>query len=544
MNRQQRRAARSDTRPAPRGLQARAADLHIRAVAAYQSGQFALSVELFAAAIAANPNAAAYHSNLANPLRELGRLEEAAASLQRALILQPGFADALNNLGVVHELRLRPADAALCYQKAIAANPQLASAHSNLGNALQKLGHPEDAIACYQKALALHPDFADAHFNLGNVLAECGRLQPAIDCFDTAARLNPGNADAHFNMGNTLGRLGRLAEAAACLRRATGCRPDFSSAHNNLAMALLAQGDFAQGWREYEWRWHMPTMRDSRRDFPQPQWRGEAAPGKTLLIHAEQGFGDTLQFCRYATLAAARGLRVILEVPDPLVRLLRGLPGVADILARGHPLPPFDLHCPMVSMPLAFATTLETIPSTPKYLQADTAQTEAWARRFAASGNGLRVGLAWAGNPRPHSAELSAIDRRRSLNPALLAPLFTVPGATFFSLQKDGPAPPADFPLIDVMDEMRDFADTAALIETLDLVISVDTAIVHLAAALGKPVWVLERFDSCWRWLNGRRDSPWYPSIRLYRQKLPGDWDSVLTEVRGALRDAARESVR
>jgi len=538
MNRQQRRAARGESRQAPRPMQADADQLHLRAVAAYQAGQFELSVDLFGAAITANPNAAAYHSNLANALRDLGRLEDAAASLQRALELRPGFADALNNLGIIHELRLRPMDAALCYQQAIAANPQLVSAHTNLGNALQKLGRTKDALLCYQNALTLQPDFADAHFNLGNVLAALGEMAAAITCFETAARLNPRNADAHFNMGNALGRLGRLAESAACLRRAIACRPDFSAAHNNLAMALLAQGELAAGWQEYEWRWHVPSMRDSRRDFAQPQWRGEPAAGKTLLIHAEQGFGDTLQFCRYATLAAARGLRVILEVQEPLARLLRGLLGVEEVLAQGAPLPPFDLHCPMVSMPLALGTTLETIPSAQRYLQADPAQAEAWARRLA-SGDGMRIGLAWAGNPRAHSAELAAIDRRRSLDPALLAPLFNVKGTKFFSLQKGGPAAPAEFPLTDVMGEMTDFADTAALIETLDLVISVDTSVVHLAAALGKPVWVLERFDSCWRWLNGRRDSPWYPSVRLYRQALAGEWGPVIAEVAQDLRAAS-----
>jgi hypothetical protein len=223
---------------------------------------------------------------------------------------------------------------------------------------------------------------------------------------------------------------------------------------------------------------------------------------------------------------------VILEVPKPLARLLRGLAGVDQVLVRGEALPEFDLHCPMLSMPLALGTTVETIPAAVPYLHADTAQAAAWQARLGAMGRaGPRVGLVWAGNSRAHSPTGAALDRRRSIAPERLAPLFEQPGLHFVSLQKDGPAAPAHFPLSDVMHELADFADTAAMVANLDLVISVDTSVAHLAAALGKPVWLLDRFDPCWRWLLGRRDSPWYPTLRLYRQPLPGDWDSVLAEV-------------
>ena len=291
-------------------------------------------------------------------------------------------------------------------------------------------------------------------------------------------------------------------------------------------MARLAQGDMPAGWEEYEWRWKMTRLIKARRNFAQPQWRGEAAGGQTLLIHAEQGLGDTLQFCRYAKLAAARGLRVIMEVQQPLVRLLRGLPGVDLVMARGEELPAFDFHCPMLSMPLVVGTTITTIPSAASYLHADETEVAAWRTRLAAMANqGFRIGLVWAG------AAMAGADRRRSLAPDRLAPLCDLSGLHFFSLQKGGPAAPARFLLTDFMHEIDDFADTAALIANLDLVISVDTAVAHLAAALGKPVWVLNRFDSCWRWLVGRRDSPWYPSLRLYRQQRPGDWTPVLAEI-------------
>jgi hypothetical protein len=267
-------------------------------------------------------------------------------------------------------------------------------------------------------------------------------------------------------------------------------------------------------------------MAGSQRTFKQAQWTGEPARGQTLLIYAEQGFGDSLQFCRYATLAAKRGLRVILEVQAPLVRLLRTLPGVDQVMALGEPLPDFDVHCPMMSLPLAFATTVETIPGSAAYLRADPMQVAVWQTRLdGMPQRGPRIGLVWAG-----SAMLTA-DRRRSINPEKLAPLFRLSGFHFFSVQKSGQAAPSDFPLTDYMDEMDDFADTAALIANLDLVISVDTAVAHLAAALGKPVWLLDRFDHDWRWLTGRRDSPWYPTLRLYRQPQRGDWDAVLAEV-------------
>jgi hypothetical protein len=315
-----------------------------------------------------------------------------------------------------------------------------------------------------------------------------------------------------------------VGEAIGCFRTAVGLRPDFANAHHNLAVALLARGEMAEGWREYEWRWQTAGMVASRRDFAQPQWHGEAAEGRTLLIHAEQGLGDTLQFCRYGALAAARGLRVVMEVQRPLVRLLRGVAGVDWVVARGEDLPAFDFCCAMQSMPLAVGTTVATIPSAPSYLCADLVEAAIWGERLAAAGRlGPRVGLAWAGDP------AMVRDGRRSLAAERLAPLLALQGLQFFSLQKGGS--PADVGLTDFMDEMEDFADTAALVANLDLVISVDTAVAHLAAALGKPVWLLDRFDPDWRWLLGRRDSPWYPSMRLYRQPKPGDWGSVLAEV-------------
>jgi tetratricopeptide (TPR) repeat protein len=529
-------------------------------------GRLDETVACYRTALALEPNFPGGHYNLGNALRKQGRPEEAVACYRQALTLRADFPGAHNNLGSVLADLDWLDESIACHREALHLRPDFPEAHLNLGVALQKQGLPDQATACYRAALDLRPDFVDAHYNLGNLLHDRGHLEEAFACLRRALDLDPGHAEAHNNLGNVLRDQGQPDQALACFREALELRPDLPDAHNNLgialqqrgrlaeavecyrtalkfkpdlpdghfnlALALLAGGDMAAGWEEHEWRWKTPQMIAARRDFSQPQWRGEAASGRALLIHAEQGFGDTLQFCRYATLAAARGWRVILEVPQPLVRLLSGLAGVERVVARGEELPEFDLHCPMLSLPLAFGTTIETVPGTETYLNADTGQAAALNRRLAATAiPGPRIGLVWAGNPRFHSPALAATDRRRSLAPERLAPLFELSGLHFVSLQKTGPAAPADFPLTDLMDEMGDFADTAALIANLDLVISVDTAVVHLAAAMGKPVWVLNRFDQCWRWLTGRRDSPWYPALRLYPQPRPGDWDAVLAEV-------------
>ncbi|MEN6621037.1 MAG: glycosyltransferase family 9 protein, partial [Smithella sp.] len=290
-----------------------------------------------------------------------------------------------------------------------------------------------------------------------------------------------------------------------------------------------------EGWRQYEWRWQATHLK--RYDTPKPLWQGEAAVGRILLIQSEQGFGDTLQFCRYASLAAAKGLRVVLEVQPALVRLMKSLSGIERVIPMGQPLPDFDFYCPTMSLPTAFNTRVETIPSDVPYLFAAPEAVNSWKNRLPESSKKmLKVGLVWAGSSRTNSIELVSVDHRRSINPELLAPLMDVDGIQFFSLQKLGPSAPKEFGLVDMTAECRDFADTAALIANLDLVISVDTAVAHLAGALGKPVWILNRFDSCWRWMETREDSPWYPTLRLFRQPYPGDWSSVVLRVRHELK--------
>ena len=467
---------------------------------------------------------------------QAGRLGDAVTFYRRSLALHPVYAEALQNLGSALADLGRSDDAIDCFHKALRLRPDYPMAHLNLGNSLWAKGQADEAIAAYGRAIALRPDFAEAHTFRAIVLGEQGRVDAAIAACRQALALQPGFPDAHNTLGNLLRMAGRVTEAVGCYRRALALAPGYPDAHFNLGMALLALGDFAAGWPEYEWRWNTPQMMAATRRFTVPHWRGEAAVGQRLLIHAEQGLGDTVQFCRYARLAAERGLRVTVEAPRPLVRLLRSLPGIEAVVTAGEPLPDVDLHCPMASLPLAFGTTLATIPSTVPYLSADPGAVADWRARLAAvAGDALRVGLVWAGNPSLDRPSRAAMDRRRSLAPDRLTPLFGVPGVRFVSLQKGGPGLPDGAPIFDAMAEVVDFADTAAIVANLDVVIAVDTAVAHLAGVLGRPVFMLDRFDPDWRWMTGRRDSPWYPSLTIYRQPSPGDWESVLAEVTGDL---------
>jgi hypothetical protein len=337
--------------------------------------------------------------------------------------------------------------------------------------------------------------------------------------------------------------MGRYEEAMPCLERAIGLRPDLAIIHWNRAIALLLEGRLTEGWAEAEWRFaYTPAL---RRDFPQPAWDGRSdLAGRTILLHAEQGLGDAIQFCRYAPMVAARGGgdRVVLECQPELAALLTTAPGVAQVVRRGDPLPPFELHCPLLSLPHRFGTTLATIPAAVPYLTPDPDKVRAWQSRLAADGPGRKVGLAWAGSPG------HANDRQRSCRLSDFAPLANVPGVTFYSLQL-GPTgeqatnPPPGLRLLDPTADLRNFADTAALVANLDLVISVDTAVVHLAGALAKPTWVLLPFNPDWRWLRDREDSPWYPTMRLFRQSERGNWKSTIERVASELRELQRGNV-
>jgi tetratricopeptide (TPR) repeat protein len=511
-----------------------------RGIALEQLGRPREAVACYDRAIALRPDYAEAFYNRGNARRALERHAQALASYDRAIALQPGYAEALNNRGDLLLILGRYQDALDSLDAALAFRPDYVDALYNRGNVLQKLNRFDEALIAYNRAIALRPGYGEALNNRGTLFLALNRHEEALASCDQAIAVRPDWPDPLCNRGVALQVVGRHEEAVECFDRALALQPDSAEVHANRSMSRLALGDFEAGWKEYEWRWKTVMVRDLVRRFRAQRWLDQTnIDGRTILLHAEQGFGDTLQFCRYVPMVSARA-KVVLEVPPRLCRLLATLDGGATIIGQGEKLPPFDLHCPLLSLPLAFGTTLATIPATVPYLRADLRETEAWSQRLKAL-PGLRVGIAWAGGLRPYEPLLRAIDLRRSITLGHFAPLTALPGVSLISLQKGEPAsqtrmPPSGMVIHDWTEELEDFADTAALVAALDLVITVDTAVAHLAGALGKNVWILNRFDACWRWLPGREDSPWYPTARLFRQSVPGDWDSVIAAVRDALR--------
>ena len=461
-------------------------------------------------------------------LQKLGRPAEALASLERALAHNPAHVEALVNRGnVLMELR-HPAEALVSYDKALALQSNHIELLSNRGNALRDLQRPIEALACYDRALALNPAQAEVLNNRGNALLDLNRPAEALTYFDQALALKSDYIEALINRGNALGDLLRPADALSSYEHALTLMPDQADAHWNRSLIWLAEGDFERGWREYEWR--LRRMSAGRRDFPQPMWSGEdSIAGKTILLHAEQGFGDTIQFVRYVPLVTARRATVVLQVQGSLKALLSNLRGVSAIIDQDESLPPFDLHCPLLSLPLAFKTTLDTVPFDIPYVRPSAGRVKKWSVRIAGA-NSLRIGIAWSGSSTHKN------DHNRSIALSRLAPLLAGSRIKWVSLQRE--VRDADLRTLESLPqvaalgrEFDDFADTAAVISLLDLVISVDTAVAHLAGAMGKPAFILLPFKGEWRWLTGRDDSPWYPTARLFRQPSAGDWDSVIARV-------------
>lgn len=480
----------------------------------------------------ANPPAPAANRLFAEAvaLHQRGDLEAAEVRYRQVLGLQPGHADALHHLGLIAYSAGLLDEAAGHIGESLRRKPANAAAHANLALVHHARGDYEGALAECDTALRLQRQFPEAHYNRGNALRELGRLDDAIASYERALRLRPDFVGPLVNRARTLRDLGRFDAALAGNARALALAPDLAEAHLNQAMIHLLRGDFENGLPEFEWRWRDAQLAAARRDFPVPQWQGDIDPaGRTVLVHAEQGLGDTLQFARYTPLLASRGARVVLEVQPPLQNLLRSLPGGVEVIARGDALPPIDLHCPLLSLPLAFGTRPGSIPAPVGYVQADAARVSRWLARLGPA-TGTRVGLVWSGNPDHNN------DRNRSLPLAALTPLFR-PGLEFVSLQPairpgdDKLLQSGQLPLRHFGGELEDFADTAALASCMDLVIAVDTAGAHLAGALGRPLWLLLPWLPDWRWLLDRDDSPWYPTARLFRQPRPGDWASVITAV-------------
>lgn len=564
-------------------------------IALRELGRIAEAEEAFRRAVALNPDYAEAFCNLGVALEELNRFTEAEEACRRALALRPNYAEAHLNLGMALKGQARLEEAAACFRQAIALSPRYVKAHCNLGvvlkeleqidqallsygralmidrdnaethlnlsnllrdegrfeealgaclealrlkpdsplahlcvgNALNALGRHDEAVEVYERVIRLKPDFAEAHSNMGNSLKEAGRFDESEAACRTAIDLKPGYPQAHSNLGNVFKEQNRLDDALACYETALALDPDYAQGHVNRGITRMLQGDLQNGWSDYEWRWRLRDWPQKLRHIDHPRWQGDAAAGRTLLVWPEQGMGDMINFIRYVPPLLADGWKVVLETPRPLIRLFQGIGGIT-VVPFGADLPAFDVQCPLMSL----AGLMPPPPAVP-YLAAVPDSLTDWRGRLAAL-PGRKVGFAWRGNP-----DLKR-DRNRSLPAQAFAPLMSLPGITPVIVQKDVrddelAALALSGPHLVAGPLLGDFADTAALMAGLDLVISVDTAVCHLAGAIGIPVWTLLEFAPDWRWLLECEDSAWYPSMRLFRQQAPGAWPQVLERLRTQL---------
>jgi len=495
--------------------------------------QFDEAILSYDRAIVVMPQFAQAHHNRGNAFQGLKQFDEAVLSYDRAIVIDQDYAEAFYNRGVAFTgLENFPA-AIASYDRSIILQPTYAKAHGNRGNALQEMQCFDEAILSYDKAILLEPDYAEVHNNRANALHENQEFEAAMLGYDKAILINPNYVEAYVNRGTALQDQHQFALARLDYNRAIELNPLHADAHWNKSLLLLLLGEFDPGWSIYEWRWKRAALMALKRNFPQPLWLGsESLVGKTILLHAEQGFGDIFQFCRYVELVAALGAQVILEIPVALMEILSPLLGVAQFIVRGNALPAFDYHCPLLSLPLAFHTDLTNIPSALGYLESNTDKVLVWQARLGPKTK-PRVGLVWSGNA------LHKNDRNRSL---LLEDLMEYLPSDYQyvclqqEIRRDDEQALEDHP--DVLHfgcDLENFSDTAAVCQLMDIVISVDTSVAHLAAGLGKPVWLLLPYSPDWRWLLERNDSPWYPSVALYRQMSTGDWVSVFENIRADL---------
>jgi len=519
------------------------ADAHCnRGSALLALGRDAQAVAAHRRAIEIQPDHLLAHHLLAEALAAIGEKALALSHYARVLSLEPDRVEAWNGRGVVLAGLGRFEAALRDFDRAAALAPDFTAAHVNRGNVLVHLRRLGEALASFERALSLQPDYLPALVGRAPVLQELGEFEAALASCESALEVDPDHAEALLNRGNVYQEMTLLPAALASYNQAIASRPEYALARVNRAMAYLMAGDYERGWADYEWRWQVDdgTFLNERRSYPQPVWTGaQSLRGRTILVHSEQGLGDTLQFCRYIRAVAELGGVVVLEVQHALQNLLSRLPGAAQVVVPGDVLPPFDYHVSLMSLPLAFKTRLATVPAPPRYLDVDPGRSAHW-RSYLGPRRRRRVGLAWSGGFRADQPKTWAVNARRNIPLAKLAPLRHI-DVDFFSLQKGEPAQTEladllaggwDGPALqDFTGELDDFVETAALIEQLDLVISVDTSVAHLAGALGKRVWILNRFDSCWRWLLSRTDSPWYPTATLYRQETRGNWDGVVARV-------------
>lgn len=486
-------------------------------------------------ALAIKPNFVGALSNRGNALHELKRYEDALMSYDRALVIKPDNVEVLANRGKVLQALKRYTQALESYDRALALKPDHVAAFCGRALSLLGLKRYKEALLSYDRALEINPGYSEALINRGNALQALQLYAEALASYDRALETNSDLVVALCNRGQALEALKRHGKALANYEQALAIRPDFAEAHWNESLCLLKTGNFERGWKEYEWRWKWDDFPSRKHNFRKPIWLGsESIADKTILLHAEQGLGDTLQFVRYVPMVAAICANVVLQVQPTLVSLLSGIVGASQITSDEESLPRFDFHCPLLSLPLAFSTRLETVPASVPYLFADNELIKNWDSRLG-RGSAMKVGIVWSGRAQHKN------DHNRSMSASKLAELQEV-GVTLVSLQndvreEDKSILAANRDIIHFGSELRDFSDAAALVSLMDLVISVDTSVAHLAGAMGKPVWILLPYASDWRWLIDREDSPWYPTARLFRQPAIGDWDSVMYKVGSELRE-------
>jgi len=564
-------------------------------VVSAQTGQPERAAELFRRAIKLNPKIPAVHRNLGMALFELKRFKEALASYDRASSLKPDYAECYNSRGLALQELKRPAEALAAYDKAIALKPDFAEAHFNRGLALQDLQRSTEALAAHEKAIALKANLPEVHYSRGRVLEQLRRPDEALAAYETAAALNPGFAEPYTGRGNILQEMRRLDEALASHERAIELKPDFAEAHNNRSIALtylmrpieamassdkaiglkpsfaeafnnrgnifqelrryeealvaydraialdpeyveaynnralllLLMGRFEEGWREHEWRKKRRDGPVASNAYSQPLWLGEQnVEGKTIFVWWEQGFGDTIQFCRYGRLLEARGAEVIMSVQQPLLALLKSISPTIEVIDREAA--EFDYHCPLMSLPLAFKTSLDNVPAEPRYITADAKLRSVWESRLPRKTR-PRIGVIWSGSMTHkiynRSMPLESLSAILGTNADWVCLQKEISEADLAALRQDGR-------MTFFGDELSDFSDTAALVDLMDLVITIDTSVAHLAGAMGKPTWIMLPYNADWRWLRNRSDSPWYPAVRLFRQETIGDWSGLIDQVK------------
>jgi tetratricopeptide (TPR) repeat protein len=500
--------------------------------------RFDAALECFDKALALKPSFAEAHNGRGITLRDLKRPPDALASLDEAIVLKPDYAEAHNNRGVVLRDLKRLDDTLASFTAAIRLKPDYVEAYTNRGKALQDMGRFADALVNFDRAVALRPDDATAWCGRGLVLQDLGRLDDALASFDRAVTLKPDYPEAYNNRGIALQELRRRHEAIASFDKAVTLRPNYAEAYNNQSLCLLQEGHFEQGFRLYEWRKKLEEPVGNR-SFPQPLWLGqEDISHKTLFVHWEQGLGDTILFSRFGALLKAQGAKVVMSVQEPLYRLFAQMKPHVEIIHEHEVPAEFDYQTPLMSLPLALRTTVQTIPSKPRYIFADEELRSAWSVRLPPKTK-PRIGIVWSTDTKRKSGYDRSIDLTGFL-PLLSADVHWI------SLQKETNDADAALlrehhQIVSYHNDLRDFADTAALIDHLDLVITIDTSVAHLAGAMGKPVWIMLPYNADWKWLLDRDDTPWYPTARLFRRDDPRSWGDMIAQVAIVLRDFTRQ---